>query len=272
MNFEIENLFHASTIFRFSNTNEMQQKIDLNCDLGEGIGSDAEIMPYISSANIACGFHAGNEQTMLETIRLAKRYEVAIGAHPGYNDKPNFGRIPMNLLPNEVEELVFTQIVKLQKLAEAEGCHVVHVKPHGALYNQAANDLNLAKAIAKAIAKADPQLYFFGLANSLMKEAAEAFQLQFVSEVFADRAYTNTGQLVARSDARAVIHDIETCIQQMLHATLNQTIESIDGKRIPIQADSICIHGDNPEAMALAKTLYSRLLEQQVNIKSPGKP
>ncbi|RKD90449.1 5-oxoprolinase subunit PxpA [Mangrovibacterium diazotrophicum] len=241
--------------------------VDLNCDLGEGIGNDAAVMPFISSANIACGYHAGNEMTMRETVLLAKKCGVSIGAHPGYDDKTNFGRTPMDLTASEAEELVFKQIKKLQKIAESEGCKLTHVKPHGALYNQAAIDINLASAIARAIYKADPKLLYVGLANSQMGEAAKAFQLQFVSEVFADRAYTDEGQLVSRQLDGAVIHDPVSCTSRVLQMVTLGTVESIGGKRIAIQADSICIHGDNPEAIALAKAIHDALVANDLKIE-----
>ncbi len=244
--------------------------VDLNCDLGEETGNEALVMPYISSANIACGAHAGNEDTMRETIRQAARYKVAIGAHPGYPDKANFGRLPMQMEPEQVAALVYEQIKLLQTIAEKEGCELVHVKPHGALYNQAAHDIELARAIAAAIARADRKLLFYGMANSAMKTAAEEFGLSFVSEVFADRAYTREGELVSRKEIGAIIHGAEACTARVLQMILDHRVKSIDCVRIPIQADTVCIHGDNPEAIELAKAIHQNLVKNEIQIEAPS--
>jgi len=255
-------------LYRAKSEKMKQLHVDMNCDLGEGIGNDAAVMPYISSANIACGYHAGDEQTMRQTIRLAKSYGVAIGAHPGYDDKANFGRTSMNLPEAEVEGLVRIQIERLMRLAAEEGCRVGHVKPHGALYNQAATNPELANAIAHAIAKADRRLRFVGLANSAMEDAAKAQGLTFVAEVFADRAYTDAGLLVSRQEPGAVIHDAEVCARRVTQMVTTNQVESISGKLVPIKADSICVHGDNPEAVLLVQTIHEALSKQHIAIKS----
>lgn len=242
--------------------------VDLNSDLGEGIGNDEAVMAYISSANIACGYHAGNDETMDKTIELALKNKVAIGAHPAYKDKENFGRTNLDLPPEEVKTLVSDQIKILKTKLEKAGGKLQHVKPHGALYNQAAKDIQLARAIAAAIYEVDPRLIFMGLANSVMKQAADEIHLPFASEVFADRAYTNEGQLVPRSKEGAVIHDPEVCKSRVLKMVKEGCVNSIEGLEILLSADSICIHGDNPEAIALAKSIHDYLSANDVLIKS----
>lgn len=248
-------------------------QVDLNCDLGESfgsykIGNDEAMMPQISSANIACGFHAGDPLTMEKTIRLALENQVAIGAHPAYPDLVGFGRRNMQIATDEVKAMVKYQITALKGMTEAQGGKLQHVKPHGALYNQAAKDPLLANAIAQAIAEIDPQLIFMGLANSEMKKAAFKFNLQFASEVFADRAYTNEGHLVPRSMDGAVIHDPHVCRNRVLGMVVRSQVTSIEGRNIEIDADSICIHGDNPAALKLAVEIKQYLEANQVQIKA----
>ncbi len=226
-------------------------------------------MPYISSANIACGAHAGNETSMRQTVRLALQHGIAIGAHPGYNDRAHFGRRPLGLPPEEVASQVFQQISLLQQIAQQEAAQITHVKPHGALYNQAANEPELARAIAGAVARADRQLLFYGLANSCMATAAADFGLRFAAEVFADRAYTASGQLVARTETGAVIHDAESCATRVLQMVFDQQVNSINGQLISLKADTICLHGDNPEAIALAQTIYRSLQQHEIKIQAP---
>lgn len=246
-------------------------KIDINSDLGEGIGNDEAIMQFISSTNIACGYHAGDDKSMNRTIKLALQNKVAIGAHPGYDDKENFGRVNMDLSPEKVRALVSDQINGLKHKVELEGGKLHHVKPHGALYNQAANDIQLSRAIATAIYEIDPTLIFVGLANSLMIEAANEMHLTSASEVFADRAYTNEGFLLPRNRDGAVIHDPEICKKRVLKMIKHSVVNSIDGIEIPIQADSVCIHGDNPQALELAKSIHNYLLDNGVQIRPMNK-
>ncbi|MBK3518585.1 5-oxoprolinase subunit PxpA [Carboxylicivirga marina] len=243
--------------------------IDINCDLGEGIGNDAAVMPFISSANIACGYHAGDINSMDKTVQMARENKVAIGVHPGFNDPDNFGRIAHHLSAAEIEQLVKEQVVILQKQAVKHGCSITHVKPHGALYNMAAADYDIALAIAQGIKAVNAGLLFYGLANSLMLKAAEDLGLKAVSEVFADRAYTSSGQLVSRQQAGAVIHDVERCKKRVLDMVLHNRVESIDGEPIAIKADTICIHGDNPGAVELAKALHGMLKANHIQIVSP---
>ncbi len=248
-------------------------QVDLNCDLGESfgsykIGNDKAMMPLISSANIACGFHAGDPLTMEKTILLALENQVSIGAHPGYPDLVGFGRRNMQIATDEVKAMVKYQVAALKGMTEALGGQLQHVKPHGALYNQAAKDPLLANAIAQAIAEIDSQLIFMGLANSEMKKAAAKYNLQFASEVFADRAYTNQGQLVPRTMDGALIHDPHVCKNRVLGMVLKSQITSIDNQKINIHADSICIHGDNPSAFDLAVEIKNYLKANQIQIKA----
>lgn len=246
-------------------------KIDINSDLGEGAGNDEAVMKFISSANIACGYHAGDDDSMMKTILSSIENNVAIGAHPGYADKENFGRTNMNLSTEEVKTLVSDQILILKNKVEEAGGKLQHVKPHGALYNQAAKSEEIAKSIAEAVYEIDPTLIFVGLANSVMIDAAIEIGLPVVAEVFADRAYTKKGHLVQRSQAGAVIHDAELCKKRVLRMIKHSVVESIDGIEIPIQADSVCIHGDNSQALELAKSIHNYLLDNGVEIQSMTK-
>ena len=230
--------------------------IDLNCDLGEGIGNDEALMPFITSANIACGFHAGNEETMRETIRLAKKFNVNAGAHPSWEDRENFGRKEMNLSADEAEKIVFTQIELLAKIAKEEKVKLCHVKPHGALYNQAAKDMNLANAIAKAIKRFDENLILIGLAGSRLIEAGVEMGLRVAREGFPDRRYNADGSLMSRNIAGAVIESSDEIAKHAL-----QLIQS--GR-----LDTLCLHGDHLHAAENAKLLRSVLEKNDVEVTS----
>lgn len=232
---------------------------DLNCDMGEGIGNDEMIMPCITSANIACGYHAGNEVTMRETILLAKKYNVNIGAHPSFMDRENFGRTEIKMSPEEVYDLVRQQIGLLQKIAAANDAQLHHVKPHGALYNMAAKDKALAKAIAKAVKDLDDNLILFGLSNSLLISEAKTMGLNTASEVFADRTYQDDGSLTARSQPNALIENVDDVIQQVLMMVNHNKVKTLSGKEIGIVAETICIHGDGEHAVAFASAIRSSL-------------
>ena len=242
--------------------------IDLNCDLGEGAGNDTAIMPYISSANIACGFHAGDEHTMRQTIRTAKKYKVAIGAHPSYPDRVHFGRQEMDLSDSQIYTLIYEQLSILDAIAKEEDVVLNHVKPHGALYNQAAKDMRLATIIANAVNDFDPRLKLVGLSESCLVTAAAAAGLQSINEVFADRTYTDNGHLTARTQANAMITTEEESIQQVLQMVLKGTVTSTLGKTIAIRAETICLHGDGPHAAAFAKRIYAVLQEKGIVLKS----
>lgn len=224
-------------------------KIDLNFDLGEGMDNDEAIMPYITSANIACGFHAGDEQTMRETLRLAKRFGVNAGAHPSWNDRENFGRKEMSVSPDEVETLVFEQIQILAAIAKEEGVTLTHVKPHGALYNQAAKDVELASVIARAVKTVSVDLILVGLAGSRSIEAGREMGLRVAAEGFPDRGYNADGSLMSRLLPGALIESPEEVAR---HA-----VELIQTGRM----DTLCLHGDHPNAAENAKILRE-VLEQ----------
>jgi len=239
-------------------------KIDLNCDLGEGFGIhdfgfDADIMKYISSANIACGFHAGDYMTMAKTVELAIRNNVKIGAHPGFPDLQGFGRRNMNLSLEEIQNLVTYQVGSLDGFVRSSNAKLNHVKPHGALYNLAAENQDVANAIAKAIVNYNSDLFLYGLAGSKMEESAKKFGLNFKSEVFADRAYLDNGKLVPRTMKGAFVHGAKNCALRIESMIKEQVVQSITGKWIPINAQTICVHGDNSEALQFVKTLAQEL-------------
>jgi UPF0271 protein len=242
--------------------------IDLNCDMGEGIGADASIMPYISSANIACGYHAGDEETMRKTIELAIKYKVAIGAHPSFPDRENFGRKEMQLSPSAIYELVIKQIDILHAIALSCGAGLHHVKPHGALYNVAAKDTEIAKAIAQAVKDCDKNLFLVGLSGSYSISEAKRIGLKTLSEVFADRTYMEDGNLTPRSHPNALIEETEKAVQQVLQIIKEKTVTTVSGKVIPIIAESVCIHGDGRQAVAFAKRIHAALQKEHIKIQS----
>lgn len=233
--------------------------IDLNCDLGEGIGNDEEILNYITSANIACGYHAGDYEIMKKTVGMCKNKGVKIGAHPGFPDRENFGRKNMDMSLNEIKKCVNDQVKSIYKLTKDFNVELNHVKPHGALYNMAAKDYSIAKAIAETIYDIDKKIILVGLSNSNIIKAAEDTGLEFLNEVFADRAYNNDGTLVSRTIDGAVLHDIDLCVDRVVKMIKEKKVESIDGTEINIKVDTICLHGDNEEALQLAKSIYTRV-------------
>ncbi|HEV7332068.1 MAG TPA: 5-oxoprolinase subunit PxpA [Flavisolibacter sp.] len=233
--------------------------IDINCDMGEGIGNDEAIMPFITSANIACGAHAGDEETMRTTILLAKQYGVKIGAHPSFPDRRNFGRTEMQTTPQEVYNLVSEQLALFQKIADAADAAVHHVKPHGALYNMAARDAALAKAVALAVKDFNATLVLFGLSGSASVTEASLLGLKAWNEVFADRTYGDNGSLTPRWQPHAMIEDEEKAVAQVLQMVQKGTVTAVSGKDIPIAADTVCIHGDGKRAVAFAKRLSETL-------------
>ncbi len=237
-------------------------KIDLNCDMGESVGNEEEIMPYITSANIACGFHAGDEISMRRTIQLAKKYGAAIGAHPGWKDKEGFGRREMSVSPDDVEALVLYQIGALYAIAKVEGLELRHVKPHGALYNQAAKDKLLAKAIARAVKQFNPDLILIGLAGSGLVEAGVEAKLRVAQEGFPDRNYNPDGTLVSRREGNALL---ETPEEVAIHA-LKLAKEGIDCSGQHVRVDTLCLHGDHPHAAQNAKLVRNVLRESGINI------
>ncbi len=236
--------------------------IDLNCDMGENIGNDEDIMPYITSANIACGFHAGDANIMRETVRLAKRYGVAVGAHPSWKDVEGFGRNEMSLPPEDVEALILEQVNALAGIAKAEGVELRHVKPHGALYNQAAKDRVLANAIARAVKTVSVDLVLVGLAGSGLVEAGVEVGLKVANEGFPDRNYNPDGTLVSRKQPHALIESPE---EIALHA-IELVKHGIDFSGRRVRVDTLCLHGDHPRAADNAKAVHEVLEKYGVEI------
>lgn len=249
------------------------KRVDLNCDLGESFGNykcglDADVLPHISSANVACGFHASDPLVMMKTVALAKQHGVAVGAHPGYPDLVGFGRRNMSVSVDELKAMVQYQIGALKAFCDVQGMTVQHVKPHGAMYNMAAKDRKLADAICEAIREVDPKLILLGLSGSQMLESARELGLPCASEVFADRAYEDDGSLTPRSLPGSVITDEEQAISRVLQMVREGTATTRSGKVIPIQADSICLHGDGVKAVEFAKRIRAELTAAQVRIVS----
>ena len=244
-------------------------QIDINCDMGEGTGKDEAIMPFIDSANIACGYHAGDEDTMKRTVELAMKYNVSIGAHPSYLDKENFGRTDIRLPMNEVYDLVTKQIRLLRKRTNKAGAPLHHVKPHGALYNMAARTRSLAAVIALAIKDVDEKLELYGLSGSHLIHEARKIGVKPVSEVFADRTYQDDGRLTPRSTPGALINDKDKVVQQVLQMIKEGTVTTLSGKKIPILAETICIHGDGEHALEFAKAIHDALIKNGILISSP---
>ena len=246
-------------------------KVDLNSDLGESfgayrIGMDAEILRFVTSANVACGFHAGDPLIMEETVRAAKAAGTAVGAHPGFPDLAGFGRRNMACTPQEVKAYVKYQLGALDAFVRAEGLTLQHCKPHGALYNMAAADRALADAIAEAVADVDSRIILLGLANSKMIEAGRAAGLRTASEVFADRAYQADGSLVPRRLPGAVIHDPEEAIARTVRMVKEGVVTAVTGETVSITADSVCVHGDNPSALAFVKSIRERPEAESVTV------
>jgi len=243
--------------------------IDLNCDMGEGLDTDGAIMPFISSANIACGYHAGNKDTMLHTTTLAMQHQVAIGAHPGFADKENFGRTEQHLSDSALYDLVTTQVYALQVICRSLHATLVHVKPHGALYNMAAKNAGMARVIAKTVYDVNKDLCLFGLSNSRLIAEAQAAGLKTASEVFADRTYQDDGSLTPRSRPNALIDSEEQAIQQVLQMVTQQKVTTVNGHTVPLTANTICIHGDGPHAVAFARAVHTALHDHHLTIRRP---
>lgn len=242
--------------------------IDLNCDMGEGLLTDAAIMPYISSANIACCYHAGDEKTIWNTIELAAEYNVAVGAHVSFFDKENFGRSEMQIPAEEVYELITQQLFILEEIASSFSIQLSHVKPHGALYNMSARDPVLAAVIARAVKNFDDKLILFGLSESNSVQEAKKAGLRTANEVFADRTYQDDGSLTPRKLPGALIENRELAIQQALQMIKEKTVTTVSGKKIPVIADTICIHGDGAHAVEFAQAIYQTLKQHHIEIKA----
>lgn len=251
----------------------MAYVIDFNCDMGESLGMykmgfDEEVIKHITSANIACGFHAGDPMWMNHTVKLAEDNNVAIGAHPAFPDLNGFGRRNMSLTPDEVKNDLKYQIGALQ--AFTSGKKLQHVKPHGAMYNMAVNDEDLARAICESILEVDPDMILLALAGSRWVEIAEDMGLRVAREIFADRALNPDGTLVSRSKPGSVIHDIEEVVENSLKMVTEGKARAITGDEIEVQADSLCLHGDTPGAVDMAKSLKIALEREGVEIKPVG--
>jgi 5-oxoprolinase (ATP-hydrolysing) subunit A len=256
--------------------------VDLNCDLGESygaykLGNDEEILKHVSSANVACGFHAGDPSVMRRTVRLCLSRGVAIGAHPGLPDLQGFGRREMKITPNEAYELVLYQIGALEAFVQTEGGRLSHVKPHGALYNMAAADRRLADAIAEAVRRYDPSLVLFSLSGSMLVEAGRSIGLAVASEVFADRRYREDGSLVPRSEPDAVIGNVDEASVQVQRMVVDGRVTAKGGAVVPLQADTVCIHGDSAHGAEFAAALRTALQAEGIAISSvrratPGRP
>jgi len=232
---------------------------DLNCDMGEGIGNDEAIMPFITSANISCGFHAGNGDTIRHTMWLAIKNNVQIGAHPSFRDKENFGRKEMHLGHDKLYAIVLEQLIKIDLIAREKGTKLYHVKPHGALYNMAAKDVETAATIAQAVKDFHEDLILYGLSNSFLIGEGKKLGLKTANEVFADRTYQDDGSLTPRSQNNALIEDPEQCLRQVMQMVKEGTVSTTSGKTISIVADTICIHGDGKHALNFAKKIHQSL-------------
>lgn len=252
----------------------MNRRIDLNCDMGEGygaytMGDDLALLDHVSSANIACGFHAGDPSTMQRTVSAALAKGVAVGAHPGFADLQGFGRRAIQISPAEVYALVVYQVGALAAFARAERGELHHVKPHGALYNMAAKSRALADAIAQAVHDVDDRLVLFGLSGSEMIRAAEALGLRTAAEVFADRSYQDDGSLTPRDQRGAMIEDADVAVAQVRRMVSDGRVQSVSGRQVEIRADTLCIHGDQAGAVDFARAVRAALASDGVDVSAP---
>lgn len=248
--------------------------IDINCDMGESygaaiVGNDAHLMPLVSSANIACGYHGGDPGTMHQTVLLAQKNGVAVGAHPAYPDLAGFGRRHMGLSAQEIYDTVLYQVGALEAFTRAAGVGLHHVKPHGALYNDAARDAEMAAAIAHAVYYFDKSLILYGPPESELQKAASVLGMHFCAEVFADRTYQPDGTLTPRSRPNALIRDTVQCLAQVWQILNSHQVTATDGTVIPLQAGTVCIHGDGLHALEFAHALRESLTEKSVRIQAP---
>ena len=241
---------------------------DLNCDMGEGMPNDAEIMPFISSANISCGAHAGNDATIRETIRLAMKHGIALGAHPSFPDRLNFGRKEVSCTASEVYQWVHEQVAHFIKILQMEEGILHHVKPHGALYNLAARDQEKAFALAKAVQDAAGAAILYGLSGSHLISEGKAAGLSTASEVFADRTYQDDGSLTPRSMPGALIENETKALDQVIEMIREKKVHTLSGKFVPIVADTVCLHGDGKQAAAFARKIHQSLQNQGIAIQT----
>ena len=251
-------------------------EININCDLGEkskfhSIENDPELLGIVNSANVACGYHAGDEETMDMVIKISKSNGVSIGAHPSFNDPENFGRKKINLSSSEITKLITTQYEILQKIAQTHGENVTHIKPHGALNNMACEDFDLANTISKSINNIDKNIIFLVPTGSQMEIAAKKLNMKIACEIFADRNYEDDGNLVSRAKDHALITDPNMAKKHVLSMVNNQAINCFSGKQIPCEIDSVCIHGDNESSLATAKSIKENLLSNGLILKPLNK-
>ena len=252
----------------------MTKTIDLNCDMGESygawkMGADAEVMPYICSANIACGFHAGDPATIRKTVRLAVDHNVAVGAHPSLPDLMGFGRRTMRITPQDMYDLIIYQAGAVEAFARAAGVKLHHVKCHGALYNMAATDQGLSEAMARAVADLGGGVKLYALSNSLMMKIAKDKKIPVYGEVFADRGYSDDGTLAPRDKPGGMIEDPQASVTQVLGMIEGGYVTSLSGRRIPVSADTLCLHGDQPGAVRFAQTLRKVFKEKGITVAAP---
>ncbi len=250
----------------------MTMEININCDLGEKSKHhsnkyDPDLLEIVNSANVACGYHAGDMETMSQVIKISKKNGVSIGAHPSFNDPENFGRERMNLSSSEIEKLINDQYEILQKVASEHGENVTHIKPHGALNNMACEDIELATTLAKTIKKIDRELIYLVPTGSKMQKAAKKLDMKIACEIFADRNYEDDGNLVSRKKSHALITDPEQAKKHVFNMVKNQAINCHSGKQIPCEIDSVCIHGDNLSSLATAKSIRNNLVENNLRLK-----
>jgi len=251
-------------------------EININCDLGEkskhhSNENDPALLEIVNSANVACGYHAGDEDTMREVIKISKNRGVSIGAHPSFNDPDNFGRERINLSENEIRKLIIDQYEILQKIAQENNESVTHMKPHGALNNMACEDIGLANILAKVIYEIDKDLIYLVPTGSKMEIAAKKLNMKIACEIFADRNYEDDGNLVSRKKPHALIIDPEQAKKHVLNMVKNQAINCHSGKQIPCEIDSVCIHGDNTSSLETAKSIRDNLIENKLNLKPLNK-
>ena len=251
-------------------------EININCDLGEKSKHhsnkyDPDLLEIVNSANVACGYHAGDEETMRQVIQISKKNGVSIGAHPSFNDPENFGRERMNLSEIEIKKLIIDQYEILQKIAVTHGENVSHVKPHGALNNMACEDFELATILAKTIKEINKDIIYLVPTGSKMQEAAKKLDMKFACEIFADRNYEDDGNLVSRKKPHALITDPEQAKKHVLKMVQTQSLNCHSGKQIPCEIDSVCIHGDNLSSLATAKSIKKNLVENNLELKSLNK-
>jgi 5-oxoprolinase (ATP-hydrolysing) subunit A len=251
-------------------------EININCDLGEkskfhSIENDPKLLNIINSANVACGYHAGDEETMEMVVKISKKNKVSIGAHPSFNDPDNFGRKRINLSFSEIRKLIIEQYKILQKIALKHNENVTHIKPHGALNNMACEDLELSTVLAKTIYEIDKDLIYLVPTGSQMEVAAKKLNMKFACEIFADRNYKDDGNLISRSKSNALITDPNVAQKHVLSMVKNQALNCLSGKQIPCEIDSVCIHGDNINSLNTAKSIKQNLLDNGLKLKALNK-